>query len=294
MVDLARMKAHCNAGLLAGLAAFLVLCPVALWTASGQAPAPVPAAPQQHTSSLGFSYSVPGDWEVVDSQGKMPQLKEQADKNADSDEEKKGLACVQVVLPARHGEPAWVMVEVALPFDCFGEAMTEGELPGFASGASQGLKQSFDVGEPVTGNYSLGGHTMWIERTGYAQGPSGNFLHRRDHVRTAQEGRCLLDGDGRRRYGPAYLRARRCHPRWRIPGRPGPSDRLRQKAVVRRHSAATRSNSSTLGAASRTFTRAVVRRNTATRIATMPMNSSAAGRSCSRTIPSRTATTGLT
>ena len=164
MVDLARMKAHCNAGLLAGLVAFLVLCPVALWTASGQAPAPAPAAPQQHTSSLGFSYSVPGDWEVVDSQGKMPQLKEQADKNASSDEEKKGLACVQVVLTARHGEPASVMVEVALPFDCFGEAMTEAELPGFASGASEGLKQSFDVGEPVTGNYSLGGHTMWIER----------------------------------------------------------------------------------------------------------------------------------
>ncbi len=154
------MKAHRTAGLLAGLAC-LVLCPVALRTALGQASA---AAPQPHASSLGFSYSVPDDWEVVDSQGKLPAVKEQADKNASSDEEKKGLACVQVALTARHGEPASVMVEVALPFDCFGEPMTEAQLPGFASGASEGLKQSFDLGKPVTANYSLGSHTMWIER----------------------------------------------------------------------------------------------------------------------------------
>ncbi len=135
-----------------------------LRTASGQASARAPAASEQHANSLGFSYSVPGDWEVVDSQGKLPQVKQQADKNASSDQEKKGLACVQVALTARHGDPVSVMVEVALPFDCFGEAMTEAELPGFASGASEGLKQSFDIGEPVTANYSLGSHTMWIER----------------------------------------------------------------------------------------------------------------------------------
>ena len=164
MVDLARMKAHGSAGLLAGLLACLVTCPVALRTASGQAPAPALAAPQQHASGLGFSYTVPGDWEVVDSQGKLPGVREQAGKNAGSDEEKKGLACVQVALTARHGDPASVMIEVALPFDCFGEPMTEAQLPGFASGASEGLKQSFDLGEPVTANYSLGSHTMWIER----------------------------------------------------------------------------------------------------------------------------------
>jgi hypothetical protein len=154
------MNPHRNVGLPAGLLACLVLCPVA-WC---QAPAPAPAAPLQHASSLGFSYSVPSDWEVVDSQGKLPGVREQADKNASSDAEKKGLACVQIALTARHGEPASVVVEVALPFDCFGEAMTEAELPGFASGASEGLKQSFDIGEPVTANYSLGSHTMWIER----------------------------------------------------------------------------------------------------------------------------------
>ncbi|HEY1894845.1 MAG TPA: hypothetical protein VGG62_01185 [Terracidiphilus sp.] len=158
------MKAHRTAGLVAGLLACLVVFPVALRTASGQAPAPPPATPQQHASSLGFSYSVPGDWEVVDSQGKLPGVKEQADKSASNDEEKKGLACVQVALTARHGDPASVLVAVALPFNCFGESMTEAELPGFASGASEGLKQSFDLGEPVTANYSLGSHAMWIER----------------------------------------------------------------------------------------------------------------------------------
>lgn len=164
MVDLARMKAHRTAGLLAGLLACLATCPPALRAVSGQAPAAAPPAMQQHASRLGFSYSVPGDWEVVDSQGKLPGIREEADKNANSDEEKKGLACVQIALTARHGEPASVMVEVALPFDCFGEPMTEAQLPGFASGASEGLKQSFDIGEPVIANYALGSHTMWIER----------------------------------------------------------------------------------------------------------------------------------
>lgn len=156
MVDLARMKALRSAGLRAGL----LVCLVALRTVLGQAP----AAPQQHASGLGFSYSVPGDWEVVDTPGNLPGVREQAGKNASSDEEKKGLACVQIALTARHGDPASVMVEVALPFDCFGEPLTEAQLPGFASGASEGLKQSFDMGEPVTANYSLGSHTMWIER----------------------------------------------------------------------------------------------------------------------------------
>jgi hypothetical protein len=157
------MKGHRNTDLPARLLACAAMCAVGLWTASAQAPAPA-ARPQQHASGLGFSYSVPGDWEVVDSQGKLPGVREQADKNASSDEEKKGLACVQIALTARHGDPASVMVEVALPFDCFGEPMTEAQLPGFASGASEGLKQSFDMGEPVTANYSLGSHKMWIER----------------------------------------------------------------------------------------------------------------------------------
>jgi hypothetical protein len=136
--------------------------------AQSPGPAPVPAppvtAPQAHASDLGFSYSVPNDWEVVDAQPTLPVVREQAEKNASSADEKKGLACVQIALTARHGDPSSVVVEVALPFACFGQEMSEKDLPGFASGASEGLKQSFDIGEPAYGAYSLGSHSMWIER----------------------------------------------------------------------------------------------------------------------------------
>jgi len=129
-------------------------------------PAPAQAAPEikTHVSQLGFSYSVPSDWEVVDAEGSLPKAKADADKNATSDEEKKGLECVQVAFSARRGDPASVLVAVALPFDCFGQQMTEKDLPGFAQGASEGLKQSFDIGDTISGNYTLGSHSMWIER----------------------------------------------------------------------------------------------------------------------------------
>jgi hypothetical protein len=163
VVDLPRMK-------LSLLAILLVISGV-----SGLAQAPKPALPasvpaqaspasKTHVSQLGFSYSVPSDWEVVDAQGTLPEAKAEADKSATSDEEKKGLACVQIAFSARRGEPGSVLVAVARPFDCFGQQMTEKDLPGFAEGASEGLKQSFDVSDPIHGNYTLGSHSMWIER----------------------------------------------------------------------------------------------------------------------------------
>ena len=145
----------------------LVLCGgplVAQKPASTPAPAPPAAATQVHSSKLGFSYSVPSDWEVVDNQATLSTAKQQAGQNTTSEDEKKGLACVELDLTARHGAPPSVMVEVALPFSCFGKEMAESDLPGFAAGASEGLKQSFDIGDPVYGAYSLGGHSMWIER----------------------------------------------------------------------------------------------------------------------------------
>jgi hypothetical protein len=122
------------------------------------------AGSQAHANQLGFAYSMPRDWEVVDSRASLPAAKEQAGQKASSDEERKGLACVEIELTARHGQPASVVVEVALPFDCFGQQMSEKDLPGFATGASEGLKQSFDVSEPVFGTYTLGTHDLWIER----------------------------------------------------------------------------------------------------------------------------------
>ncbi|MGA2809602.1 MAG: hypothetical protein ABSE87_15850 [Terracidiphilus sp.] len=131
--------------------------------ASAQAPAAAPAT-QTHTSDIGFTYGVPADWEVVDTQPSLPVVKEQQSQAATTEDEKKGIACVQIALTARHGNPASVVVVVDLPFDCFGQTMSEKDLPGFASGASEGLKKTFEISDPVYGAYSLGTHSVWVER----------------------------------------------------------------------------------------------------------------------------------
>ncbi len=120
---------------------------------------------QTHTSALGFTYALPTDWQVVDDSGTLPEVKEQAQQNAATEEDKKGAACVNIALTARHGDPASVIVAVELPFACLGQTATEKDLPGFAQGASEGLKQSFDLTEPATSNYKLGTHNLWIERS---------------------------------------------------------------------------------------------------------------------------------
>jgi len=143
-----------NARLLTSL---LVLCCAPLV-------AETPPAPTVHSSDLGFSFSIPGDWEVVDAQPTLAGVKEQQAQSANSEDEKKGIACVQIATTAKHGAPASVILAMALPFDCFGQTMTDKDLPGFAQGASEGLKSSFDLSDPTFGIYSLGGHGMWIER----------------------------------------------------------------------------------------------------------------------------------
>lgn len=142
-----------------------VLIPAAfLLTVSCVLPARAPSAESAHSysSAIGFSYDVPSDWEVVTAQVNMPQAKDQAAQNAPSEQEKKGLACAQMGMTARHGGS--VIVDVALPFDCFGQQLTEADLPSFGDGAAQGLKQSFDTAEPAYGSYALGSHKLWIER----------------------------------------------------------------------------------------------------------------------------------
>jgi len=128
-----------------------------------QAPTPAPSA-QPHSSPIGFSYSIPSDWEVVNTPPTLPDLKQAQAQAAATEEEKKGIGCVQISLIARHGAPASVVVVVGLPFDCFGQVMTDKDLPGFAEGASENLKQSLDLTEPLYGSYTLGAHSFWIER----------------------------------------------------------------------------------------------------------------------------------
>src|SRR5579863_1168234 len=103
-----------------------------------QTPASVPAAPATHTYSdpLGFSYAIPTDWQVVDSKPTLPETKEKATLSPSSQNEKKGAACSQLGLTARHGDPGSVIVQVALPFDCFGRQLTLDDIPGFGAGAT--------------------------------------------------------------------------------------------------------------------------------------------------------------
>ena len=157
-----------------------------LCTASLPAQAPSRTS-ETHTSPLGFSYSLPNDWDVVDTQPTLPEMKRQQSQNASTDQEKKGIQCVQVALTARHGTPASVVVVVALPFDCFGQQMTEKDLPGFVQGASQGIKRSFVVSDPCMAP------TRWARTVSGSNEPlaphwpSRSEVHSRDCLQPALE-----------------------------------------------------------------------------------------------------------
>ena len=150
-----------------------VLLTLACSQLPAQAPAAVPGAPASHTYSdpLGFSYAIPADWQVMDSKPTLPDVKEEATMSPSSQNEKKGAACSQLGLTARHGDPGSVIVQVALPFDCFGRQLTQDDIPGFGAGATEGLKHNFEFSNPQATTYMLGTHHLWAER---AQGtPTG-------------------------------------------------------------------------------------------------------------------------
>jgi hypothetical protein len=128
-------------------------------TLLGQAP-----APQEMAADLGFTYSLPPDWTVVEAKPSSQVVHTAPAQAPTTEEQKKGTACIQVALTATHGTPASVVTVVALPFDCYGQTMSEQDLEGFGSGATEGLKQDFDIIDPVFGVYSLGNHRLWIER----------------------------------------------------------------------------------------------------------------------------------
>lgn len=124
---------------------------------------PIAAQAPQVQSALGFTYSLPADWEVV--VPTPPQAPERPKASQNTPEEvKKGFACVEVPMTARHGNPPSAVVVIALPFDCFGQTMAEQDLPDFGSGVTEGLKTTFDFLNPVSTTYQLAGHKLWIER----------------------------------------------------------------------------------------------------------------------------------
>lgn len=138
-----------------------LLCSVPL--AGQQAAAPT-AAPAVAPETFGLTYRLPGGWDAIDAQSTLPEVKARQAANAKTDEEKKEIACIQVPVSARTGPPPSFLAVIALPFDCFGQIMTEKDLPGFAEGASEGPKTIFDFSDPSFGDYTLGKHRMWVER----------------------------------------------------------------------------------------------------------------------------------
>lgn len=137
------------------------LAPSAILLLATIAPGQTAVPSETFTNPLGFTYAVPMNWQLMDYSALA---KERAGENAPTEDAKKGLACTQMGLLARHGTPSSVIAEVALPFDCFGQTMTDADLPGFAAGASEGLRGNIDLGKPALGTYKLDGHLFWIER----------------------------------------------------------------------------------------------------------------------------------
>jgi hypothetical protein len=131
--------------------------PIPAAPAATSSPAPIP--PSINDTDIGFSYSLPAEWEALASQVAKPDVPYPAVEGP-----KKGNACTQVELTARNGTPASVVVVVALPFDCYGQSLTDKNLGDFAAGAAEGIKQTFDITDTVLTNYTLGTHNMWAER----------------------------------------------------------------------------------------------------------------------------------
>jgi hypothetical protein len=157
---LAPMKTIYLAVLLALSAAFLA----AQTPVSPAAQAPVSPATQTHSDPVGYSYTLPADWQMLDMQPALPALRQQFEKDATTEVEKKGLECVQVAFTARRGDPPSVILAVTYSFDCVGMTMKDSDLPAFAMGTAAGLKKTWNIVDPYYGAYMLGSHSMWIER----------------------------------------------------------------------------------------------------------------------------------
>jgi hypothetical protein len=127
------------------------------------AQAPPATLPGSQAAQLGFAYTVPNHWEVLNTPPTIAATKSEAGRGG-SQEEKKGLACLEPVLTARDPGSGSILSVEALPFACFGQRMTNADLPGFAAGAPEVLRQTFDLGQPLTATYALGSHSMWVER----------------------------------------------------------------------------------------------------------------------------------
>jgi hypothetical protein len=111
-----------------------------------------------------FSYTYPSNWDVVDSKPMMPAVRLKMEEGAASAAEKKGAECAQLALLLREPTKQSSIVVIVLPYACVGGVINEGDLPGVAAGFSEGVKEGFNIADPIYGAYKLGKHNFWVER----------------------------------------------------------------------------------------------------------------------------------
>jgi hypothetical protein len=116
----------------------------------------------------------------------LPVVREQVTQSATSEGERKGIACAQIALMAKYGDPPSVIEAVVIPFDCFGQRFTDKDLASLASGVAKGLNKTFNIIDPVYGAYTLGTHSVWIERA------TGSFISHPEAKRTLETACTIL------------------------------------------------------------------------------------------------------
>jgi len=146
--------------------ALLALFSLSCSLVHAQAPAPPHAPARTHTyaNAVGFHYTLPTDWELVDMSSSLSAAQKQAQQAAGDDEVKRGAACMQIALTAHHGSPGSMIAAVVLSSECMGKEMAATDLPGFGIAAAQGIQMGFDVGDPLVADYSIGTHKVWAAR----------------------------------------------------------------------------------------------------------------------------------
>ena len=116
------------------------------------------------SSDMGYSYTYPSGWEVVDMKPAMPVIRQKVEESATSAEEKKGAECAQIDLMLRNRSPLSMIEIMSMKNNCFDMKLNSDNLAAFGLSVDEGLKKSLDVSNPVYSAYKLGSHRMWIEK----------------------------------------------------------------------------------------------------------------------------------
>ena len=117
-----------------------------------------------YTSEMGFSFTYPSDWEVMNMQTTLPEIRKKIEDESTSKEEKQGAECVQISMLIRHGSPASVIEAIVLPSDCVGTQYKDSDIANIGQGMAQGINSSINAQNPVFGSYKIGTHHIWILR----------------------------------------------------------------------------------------------------------------------------------